>query len=90
MEEPAPADQPTAQLPPQPPPQLPPFPPEAPAAPGPADADEVHRRRRSTIGIVLVVLGVVFLVGQYVDVWRWAWPVVLIVLGVLLIFREWR
>ena len=48
-EEPAAADQTTAQLtPPQPP-----FPPEAPAAPVSADADEVHRRRRSTIGIVL-------------------------------------
>ncbi len=76
-EDPAAAGKTSAELPPQ-------------AAPGPADAEEIHRRRRSTIGIVLVVLGVVLLAGQYVDVWRWAWPLLLIVLGVLLIFRERR
>lgn len=76
-----------AQLPTPPPvPPVPPVPPEP-----PSDHDlELRDRRRYVLGIALVILGVLLLAGQYVDIWRWAWPLVLVAAGLLLIFRDRR
>ncbi len=63
-----------------------------PTAPEPrTDHDlELRDRRRYVLGIALVILGVLLLAGQYIDIWRWAWPLVLIGVGLLLIFRDRR
>lgn len=80
---------------PEPAPGPPPAPdrfPETPPSP-PREPDEDHDvrdRRRYTLGIALVILGLLLLAGQYVDIWRWAWPLVLVAAGLLLIFRERR
>ena len=75
------------------PPTLPPpiLPPAPPAPPEDAvDRETTAGRRRSVFGVVLIVLGLLILLGQYVDIWRWAWPIALIVLGAFLLFWERR
>ncbi len=50
---------------------------------------EVCHRRRSLFGIILIVLGVIFLAGSFDLFWwfRWSylWPLILIAIGVLII-----
>jgi len=50
---------------------------------------EVRHRRRSLFGIILIVLGVIFLAGSFDLFWwfRWSylWPLILIAIGVLII-----
>jgi phage shock protein C len=74
----------TEEMPPPLPPPMPPSPPET------VDKETTASRRRNVFGIVLIILGVLFLLGQYIDLWRWAWPIALIVLGLFLLFWERR
>jgi len=50
---------------------------------------EVRHHRRSLFGIILIVLGVIFLAGSFDLFWwfRWSylWPLILIAIGVLII-----
>ena len=50
---------------------------------------KVRHHRRNLFGIILIVLGVIFLVGSFDLFWwfRWSylWPLILIVIGVLII-----
>ena len=51
---------------------------------------EPHRERdrgRRTLGIVLIALGAVFLVNQFIA-WDIFWPVILIVIGLIVLFRR--
>jgi uncharacterized membrane protein len=76
------------QVPAQQPPQQPPPPPPQQAAPAPAkESKDRGDRGRRTGGIILIVLGVLFLLNQFID-WGLLWPVVLIGLGLLIWFRR--
>ena len=51
-----------------------------------------HERRRSAVGIFLVIVGALFLLGnlgafRFVD-WRYVWPLVIIAFGVLLLVQR--
>ncbi len=54
------------------------------------EAAKVWHRRRNTLGIVLIVLGALFLLGSFDLFWwfRWStlWPIILVAIGVLIIF----
>jgi len=54
------------------------------------EAAKVRHRRRNTLGIVLIVLGALFLLGSFDLFWwfRWStlWPIILVAIGVLIIF----
>lgn len=54
------------------------------------EAAKVRHRRRNTLGIVLIVLGALFLLGSFNLFWwfRWStlWPIILVAIGVLIIF----
>ena len=55
---------------------------------------KVHHRRRNILGIILVVLGVLFLLGS-LNLFRWfhwgnLWPLILVAVGVLIIISAWR
>jgi len=51
--------------------------------------EDVHGRRRQMGGIVLIVLGILFMLDTLTDFdWGRFWPVILIVIGLLLIWRE--
>ncbi|MEX0763278.1 MAG: PspC domain-containing protein [Dehalococcoidia bacterium] len=57
-------------------------------------SDEVHSRRLQTVGIVLVVMGILFLAGNlglfdWLE-WNVIWPTVLILLGVMMLVRRSR
>jgi hypothetical protein len=67
---------------PAPPTATPPTPPETP--------DEEQRRRRMAFGFVLIFLGILFLIQQFVPAFDWGrfWPVLLIGLGAYLLLRE--
>ncbi len=88
-----PAQQPPAQAPPyqsappqQPPPQDPR--PKAPAPPDQAPPPRPERdKNRRTVGIVLIAIGAVFLVNQFIQ-WEIFWPVLLIGLGVFFLLRR--
>ncbi len=59
-----------------------------PVAVAPAD----HERRRSAVGVFLVIVGALFLLGnfgvfRFVD-WRYIWPLVIIAFGVLLLVQR--
>ncbi len=51
---------------------------------------KMRHRRRNTLGIILVVLGIVFLLGSFNLFWwfRWSalWPLILVAIGALIIF----
>ncbi|MHB9150133.1 MAG: LiaI-LiaF-like domain-containing protein [Thermoleophilia bacterium] len=55
--------------------------------PAPVAARPEKDRGRRTLGIVLIVIGVVFLVNQYIA-WDVFWPVILIALGLFIWFRR--
>jgi len=51
---------------------------------------KMRHRRRNTLGIILIVLGILFLLGNF-NIFRWfnwgnLWPLVLVAIGVLIIF----
>ena len=55
---------------------------------------KVHHRRRNILGIILVVLGVLFLLGS-LNLFRWfhwgnLWPLILVAVGVSIIISAWR
>ncbi len=61
------------------------------AAPGVVDPVEVDRRR-SSVGVLLVAVGIIFLLGnlgafRFIE-WRVIWPLVLIAVGVFFIARR--
>ncbi len=78
------------------PPPAPPLPPAAPPSPQPTltpppeTHDEQHRRRRTAFGVVLICLGILFLIQQFVPQFDWGrfWPVLLIGLGAYLLLKE--
>ncbi len=51
---------------------------------------KIRHRRRNTLGIILIVLGILFLLGSFNLFWwfRWStlWPLILVAIGVLIIF----
>ena len=53
------------------------------------DVKNVQHRRRNMLGIILIVVGVLFLLGSFNLLWwlRWGhlWPLVLVVIGVIII-----
>jgi len=55
---------------------------------------KVRHRRRSTLGIILIVLGILFLLGSFDLFWwfRWSnlWPLVIVAIGALVIFSTRR
>lgn len=55
---------------------------------------KIRHRRRNTLGIIFVVLGVLFLLGSF-NIFRWfnwgnLWPLVLVAIGVLVILSTRR
>jgi fatty acid desaturase len=53
------------------------------------DEAKISRRRRSILGIILVVLGILFLLGSF-DLFWWfswgkLWPLIIVVIGALII-----
>jgi CHASE2 domain-containing sensor protein len=50
----------------------------------------MRHRRRNTLGIILIVLGILFLLGSFNLFWwfRWStlWPLILVAIGALIIF----
>lgn len=89
----APYSPPTGSAPVQPPPAYaPPEPPALPPREEPAAPDQsVTARRRMIAGIVVVILGLVFLAQQFWgSFWDWGklWPVVLIAVGVYVLLRS--
>jgi len=52
--------------------------------------DKVRRRRRNTLGILIIVLGLLFLLGSFNLFWwfNWGnlWPLILVAVGLLIIF----
>jgi hypothetical protein len=92
VEEKAAATPPPAQPAPEPPP-----PPEPPSHVPPASAT-IHARRRGRSGLwtggILILLGVIFLLGNLGLLWWWRWdvfwPLVLIAFGIWLIVRRFR
>lgn len=62
---------------------------QPPAAPYEPTHDQISHRRRNTAAVVLIILGVVFLLGQFLPSWSWDkwWPLVLILIGVYIIFQ---
>jgi len=62
---------------------------QPPAAPYEPTRDQISHRRRNTIAVVLIVLGVVSLLGQFLPSWSWDkwWPLILILIGVFIIFQ---
>ena len=60
----------------------------------PEEVTEVSRRRRNFFGIILIVLGVLFLMGSLnLFAWfRWSylWPLILVAVGLIIIFSARR
>lgn len=59
-------------------------------------SDRVQRRerRRNLFGIILILLGVLFLMANLGLLWwinfNLIWPLILVAIGLLLLFRNWR
>jgi len=60
----------------------------------PEEVAKVRHRRRNLFGIILIVLGVIFLLGSFNLFWwfNWGnlWPLILVVIGVLIIISTRR
>ena len=60
----------------------------------PEEATEVSRRRRNFFGIILIVLGVLFLMGSLNLFawfkWSYLWPLILVAVGLIIIFSARR
>lgn len=58
------------------------------------DSDRLHRRRRNVIGIILIILGLVFLSTNFNLFWwfDWGklWPLIIVAVGALLILSARR
>ncbi len=56
--------------------------------------DKVHHRRRNILGIIIIVLGILFLLGSFDFFWWFSWgnlwPLILVVVGLLIIFSTRR
>ena len=54
--------------------------------------DKIHRRRRNALGIILIILGALFLMGSLnIFSWfRWVylWPLIIIAIGLIIIFSH--
>jgi len=61
---------------------------------GTEETAKIRHRRRNTLGIILIVLGVLFLLGSFNLFWwfRWGtlWPLILVAIGALIIFSTRR
>jgi len=61
---------------------------------GTEETAKIRHRRRNALGIILIVLGVLFLLGSFNLFWwfRWAtlWPLILVAIGALIIFSTRR
>lgn len=59
---------------------------------GPKEEKKSKEQRKRILGLILVALGVFFILDNWIPgfYWRRFWPVVLIILGVVLIYREVR
>lgn len=55
-----------------------------------AESNSFEVRRKLTLPVMLIVIGVLFLLNQYAPGWGilQTWPVILIVLGILLLLRS--
>ena len=57
---------------------------------GSEEADRVHRTRRNVFGIILIVLGAIFLLASFNLFWwfNWGnlWPLILVAVGLLILF----
>lgn len=85
---PYPSPPPSAETPPQPAPQPQAAPQPQPQSPPPVVEEPREKDRgRRTLGIVLIALGVVFLVNQFIA-WDIFWPLILIALGLVVLFRR--
>ena len=60
----------------------------------PEEVTEVSRRRRNFFGIILIVLGVLFLMGSLNLFawfkWSYLWPLILVAVGLIIIFSARR
>ncbi|MBA7697326.1 hypothetical protein ES703_105991 [subsurface metagenome] len=60
----------------------------------PEETTEVSRRRRNFLGIILIVLGVLFLMGSLNLFawfkWSYLWPIILVAVGLIIIFSARR
>jgi phage shock protein PspC (stress-responsive transcriptional regulator) len=74
------------------PPVTPPLPPAQPQPhpSHPETHDEEHHRRRTAFGVVLICVGILFLIQQFVPAFDWGrfWPVLLVGLGAYILLRE--
>ena len=58
------------------------------------DETKIRQRRRNLFGIILIIIGVLFLLGSF-DLfwwfqWGYLWPVIIIIIGALIIFSTRR
>jgi len=55
----------------------------------PEEAAKIHHRRRNALGIILIVLGIVFLMGSLNLFswfhWSYLWPLILVAVGLIII-----
>ena len=60
----------------------------------PEEESKIHQRRRSLFGIILIVLGVLFLMGSLNLFpwfhWGYLWPLILVAVGLIIIFSARR
>ncbi|HAZ31939.1 MAG TPA: hypothetical protein DCY61_04510 [Dehalococcoidia bacterium] len=58
------------------------------------DRGRIHRRRRDVVGIILIVVGLLFLAANFNFFWwfHWdrLWPLLLVAVGLLFIATTWR
>lgn len=53
----------------------------------PASQEDVRRRRRYLIGLIIILIGIIILISNLggFSWWRYAWPVILIIIGLVII-----
>ena len=60
----------------------------------PEEESKIHQRRRNFLGIILIVLGVLFLMGSLNLFswfhWGYLWPLILVAVGLIIIFSARR
>jgi phage shock protein C len=56
------------------------------------EPDRTREHRLTLLGAILIIIGAAFLIGNFVDWFRWSviWPVVIVLLGVLVILLSTR